>query len=238
MKHYYSILLFVLTACLLVQAAVAEPSRVFSQETSDIEAAGSISLDLDYPFSPVGATTGLRIGAFDGVVLINSHPETGTRMGFANSSSIGYKRFVNNKFAVYGVVSYYDDAVDSGTDFAIGAAYTVKSGTLTYNINPEIITDEVSGTRGLKNTVFVKGSVLVPLTAVKVGKASAIAEFNLENNNTLDSIINLGLRWAPRKDVTLDFVVYSDRGNPGAGANPPDSIEKGIPGWIKANIRF
>jgi len=234
-KRYFSILLFILLMFSLSQSVFAEPSRVFTQETTAIETAGSISLDLDYPFSDLGLTTGLRVAAFDGVVLINSHPETGTRTGFATSSSVGFKKIIQNNIAAYGVVSYYDDRVNSGTDIAIGAAYTVKSGTLTYNINPEFITDEVAGTRALKNTLFVKGSAMFPLAAVKIGKASVVAELNLENNSALDSIINLGMRWIPRKDITLDFVLYSDRGNPGGGA---DDIEKGIPGWIKANIQF
>jgi len=236
MRHYFSFPLFILLSLMLNQGVFAEPSRVFFQETADIEAAGSISLELDYPFGAHGLSAGLRTGAFDGVILINSHAEAGTRMGFARSS-VGYKRMIRKNIAAYGVLSYFDDKVNSGTDVAIGAAYTVKSGTLTYNINPELITDEVDGIRGSKNTIFIKGSAIFPLTTLTIGKASAIAEFNLVNNNKLDSIINLGLRWVPRKDVTLDFILYSDRGSPLVNANV-DDIDKGIPGWIKANIQF
>jgi hypothetical protein len=237
MKRYLSIPLFVFLVIMLNHSVFAGPSRVFTQETSAIEAKGAISLDIDYPFSTGGINTGLRMGAFDGVVLINSLPETGTGMGFGGSS-IGFKKVIQKDIAAYAVVSYnsYDvgGVSDSGTDFAIGAAYTVKSGTLTYNINPELITDKLVGNRGLKNTLFVKGSALFPLTQVKTGNATVIAELALENNDALDRIINLGLRWAPNKDITLDFIVYSDRGSP----NNVDSIEQGIPGWIKANIQF
>jgi|GEM_PF-4928402 len=234
MKTFYSLPLFALLALIFSNSVLAEPSRMFSQETSAIESAGSISLDLDYPFSTAGLATGLRVGAFDGVVLINSHPDFGTRMGLPGSS-VGFKKVIQNNIAAYGVVSYYSDANNSDTDFAIGAAYTATSGTLTYNINPELITDKVSGVnRGGKNTIFVKGSAQFPLTQVKTGKASVIAELALENNDAIDSVVNLGLRWAPRKDVTMDFVVYSDRGSP----NNIDNNEKGLPGWIKLNIQL
>lgn len=233
MNRYLSLPLFALLAVMFNQNVFAEPSRMFSQETSAIETDGSVSLDLDYAFLSYGWNTGLRMGAFDGVLLINSNPETGTNMGLVGSS-IGFKKLIQDNIAAYGVVSYYADAVDSYSDFAIGATYTAKSGTLTYNINPEFITDKLSGNRGTKNTVFVKGSVLFPLTQVKTGKASVIAELNLENNDALDSIVNLGLRWAPKKNMTMDFVVYSDRGSPGG----VDNNEKGLPGWIKVNLEF
>jgi len=235
MKTFYSLPLVALLALIFSSNVLAEPSRMFTQETSAIEAKGSISLDLDYNFASYAGATGLRLGAFDGVVLINSNPETGTNMGFS-ASSIGFKKMIQDKIAAYGIVSYYADPNNSDTDFAIGATYTATSGTLTYNINPELITNEVPGgaNRGAKNTIFVKGSAQFPLTQVKTGKASVIAELALENNNALDSIVNLGLRWAPRKDVTMDFVVYSDRGSP----NNIDNNEKGVPGWIKLNIQL
>ena len=233
MKNYYSLPLFALLVLFFCSSVLAEPSRMFTQETSAIEPKGSISLDLDYPFSSFGLSTGLRIGAFDGVVLINSNPDTGTNMGF-DTSSVGFKKMIQDKIAAYGIVSYYADQNNSNTDFAIGATYTATSGTLTYNINPELITDEISGNRGGKNTIFVKGSAQFPLTQVKTGNASVIAELALENSDALDSIVNLGLRWAPRKDVTMDFVVYSDRGSP----NNIDNNEKGVPGWIKLNIQL
>ena len=47
-----------MTAALLARGAFAEPSRLFSQETAGIETAGSIALDLDYPFSSAGLDTG------------------------------------------------------------------------------------------------------------------------------------------------------------------------------------
>lgn len=218
----------------------AEPSRVFIQETMAIESKDSVSVDLDYPLSGSGLAAGLRMGALDGVILINSESNVlDTRTGF-DASSVGFKKMVNNKVAAYGKISYFNVRNtlnnNSGTDIAIGFAYTAKNGTLTYNINPEFITDE-RGDRGLKDTIFLKAAAMIPLTGMKVGQASAIAEVALENNSNLDSIVNLGLRWVPRKDITLDFILYSDRGNPAVNGNV-DDVAKGIPGMIKANIRF
>ena len=88
MKAFFSIPLLAVLALMFNQGALAEPSRVFFQETADIEAEGSLSVDIDYPFRGYGATAGLRAGAFGGVVLINSHADAnGTRMGFSASSA-------------------------------------------------------------------------------------------------------------------------------------------------------
>ena len=235
MKSYIFTALFVVAAILFTQNTLSEPSRLFTQQTAAIEPNGSAALDLDYPFTGAGFVTGLRIGSFDGVVMINSHPETGTRTGF-DASSIGYKKPIGNNLSAYGVISYYHNEGPnySGTDFAIGAAYTATSGALTYNINPEFITDDQAGTRGLKNTLFLKGAILMPLSAIKANNSSFVAELDLENSSYLDTILNLGIRWKPRKDMTLDFVFCSNRNSPGG----VQSKEQGIPGWIKANIRF
>jgi len=230
---------------LLAQLALAEPSRVFYQETTAIEPNGSVSLDLYYPSSGTGGygyDAGLRIGAFGGVVLINSHPDFNeTRTGFRTSNA-GFKKMINKNIAAYGVLSYYNYDVnnnsDSGTDYAIGIAYSGSNGTLSYNLNPELISDNSQQTvRGGKDTLLLKGAVSVPLTSLKVSNASAIAEVILENNSNLDTITNLGLRWIPRKDITLDFILYSDRGSPAVSNNNKD-VDKGIPGMIKANILF
>ena len=233
-------LVILLTFCALNLAsllAIAEPTRTFTQETMRIGAKDSVSLDLDYPLSGNGMSAGLRIGVFDGVILINKESNIlGTRTGF-DTTSVGFKKLLNNKkLAAYGLVSYFNENNNTGTDIAVGLAYTVKNGTLTYNINPEFITDE-QGVRGNKDTLFLKGAVMVPLTGLKVGKASAIAEVALENNKNLDTIINLGLRWVPRNGITLDFILYSDRGNPAINGNV-DDVTKGLPGMIKANISF
>lgn len=221
----------------LTQVVSAEPSRVFFQETTAIEKQGSISLDVDYPFSSNGLTAGLRIGAFGGVVLINSHSNLATYTGFQTSSA-GFKKMINKQIAAYGVLSYFNNPADSGTDYAIGIAYTGSNGTLSYNLNPELISDNNQNTvRGGNDTLFLKGAISVPLTSLKVGNASAIAEVILENNSDLDTVTNLGLRWIPRKDVTLDFVLYSDRGSPAVNGNAKD-YNRGIPGMIKANILF
>lgn len=228
---------------LLAQVVSAEPSRVFFQETTAIEPQGSISLDVNYPGSDFGVTTGLRIGAFNGVVLINSHSDSsGTHTGFSTSSA-GFKKMINKQVAAYGVLSYFNydinNVSDSGTDYAIGIAYTGTNGTLSYNLNPELISDNSNQTvRGGKDTLYLKGAVSVPLTSLKIsGSTSAIAEVILENNSNLDTVTNLGLRWIPRKDITLDFILFSDRGSPAVSGNNKD-VMKGIPGMIKANILF
>lgn len=239
MKRFLIQALSVSLLLLLVQVASAEPSRVFFQETTAIEPNGSISLDLYYPSSGYGYNAGLRIGAFGGVVLINSHPDFNeTRTGFRTSNA-GFKKMINKNIAAYGVLSYFNDNVDSGTDYAIGVAFSGKTGTLSYNVNPELISDnKQQAPRGGKSTLFLKGAVSIPLTSLKIsGSTSAIAEVILEDSSDLDTVTNLGLRWIPRKDLTLDFILFSDRGSPAVNGNTKD-VQKGIPGMIKANILF
>ncbi len=219
---------------LALAAAVAAhadaPTRLLSQEMGHVAPDQSFSVDLDYQFTSTGLDGGLRIGAFGGEVLIDSKSLTdfdGSTLAFTN---IGYKANVAKNFAAYGLISYIN--VDNGTtsnsftDFGIGVAYTIDVGSgLSFNVNPELLTDD-TGIRGKDTTFFLRGGVKYDLP-VKT-KVSLIGEVALEDNDVLDTAVNLGARWEPRKGVTIDFIIYNDMGDNGS--------TKGGPGAIRANI--
>jgi hypothetical protein len=228
-------------------AAQAEPSRLFSQETG--ETSKDLSIDLDYNGAPnsVGVAAGLRAGAFGGEMLVNS--KTGAALdgsGF-NTSNVGFKMGIGNGLAVYGILAYGKNEVSTpaippfipattttvkSTDFAVGAAFTMRQGqNLLLNANAEIVTDDGGfNGRGDKNTLFIKlgGGYYMPATAN--GRFSFIGEAVIENSDFLDTVINLGMRWEPRKNATIDFVVFNERGDYGSST--------GIPGTIRANFAF
>ncbi|MES0326882.1 MAG: hypothetical protein ABUK13_01710 [Gammaproteobacteria bacterium] len=234
-KTIHSLLFVSLSAVATASAQAADTSRIFFEQTATTLSKGDVSVDLEYSFISAGVATGIRAGAFGGEIMLNSASDTHT--GFANSS-IGYKKSIGKGLAAYGIVSYFDDGTvaNSSTNIAVGAAYTMKSGDITLNINPELVSDDSiapAGPRAGKNTVFVKGLAAYKLKQVPV---SLVAEVILDNNAALERVINLGARWQPKKNLTVDMIVYSDLGSSGvAGAN----VEyKSIPGYVIVNYLF
>jgi len=185
----------------LSSAAYAAPTRTLFTETAETAADSYISIDLEYQFSENGTGTAARIGAFNGEVLLNV-----TNSGFA-ASSIGYKKVIGENLAAYGILSYLNDDRITGSflDIAIGAAYTIKSGDVTFNLNGEFITDDSETQRGGDNTIFLKGAAIIPLNTTKKD-LSLIAEVALENNDFIDTSTALGIRWQPAARLTTDFI--------------------------------
>jgi hypothetical protein len=210
----------------------AEPGRLLSQETAAV-AASEVSLDLDYNGAPqsVGLAAGLRIGAFGGEVLVNAKPPTTLDGSGFVSSNIGYKRVLMPRVAAYGIVAYENpDNAPSTSDVAIGAAYTLTYRDVLLNVNAEVVTDaDGNNNRGDRTTLFVKGGAGYPI-ATGAGRVTLIMEMVAESNSALDPVLNLGARWQPRRNVTLDFVVLNERGDNGA--------HSGLPGAVRLNIGF
>ena len=239
-KTIHSLLFVSLSAIATTSAQAADTSRLFTSETANTLKKGAVSLDLEYDFSAAtsaGVATSLRTGAFGGEIMLNSASDD--HSGFAGTS-IGYKKSIGKGLAAYGVVSHYDDGdpgapvITSATNFAVGAAYTLKSGALTYNLNPEFVTDDGGlNNRGDKSTLFIKGSVQYKLKKVPV---SLVAEVVLDNNSNVvapvERNISLGARWQPKKNLTLDFIVYHD-----TGLVNVDEIT-GLPGYVIVNYLF
>jgi len=214
-----------LLATSITSTAFAEPTRTFFSETAKTANDGSISLDLEYQFVKNGFGTGLRIGAFDGEVLLNV-----TNTGFA-ASSIGYKKMINNDIVAYGILSHRnneDNNSDSFTDIAIGAAYTLSLKNLSFNFNGEFITDDSESQWGGDNTLFLKAAMILPIKSTKFN-TSFIAEVALENNDFIDTLFALGLRWKPSNRLTTDLIFHVDDGN---------NETSGIPGYVKLNFVF
>jgi hypothetical protein len=223
-----------LIGCLSLLAAAslqAEPSRLLSQETAAL--ASDVSLDFDYNGAPqsVGFAAGLRIGAFGGEVLVNAKPSTTLDGSGFVSSNIGYKKVLMPRLAAYGIVAYDNpDNAPSTFDVAVGAAYTLAYRDVLLNLNAEVVTDEDGrNERGDKTTLFIKGGAGYPIDT-GAGRVMLIMELVAESNTSLDPVLNLGARWQPRKNITVDFVVLNERGDNGS--------HSGLPGAVRLNIGF
>lgn len=217
-------------------AAHAEPTRLVSQELGRVAPADSVSADLEYVFLSTGVTGGLRIGAFGGEVLLNARNTAALDGSDLAITNLGYKVPIGPGVAVYGLLSYArvgapgGGASVSATEIGLGLAYTLREGPLTVNVNPEILTDDDNAFRGGDTTLFIRGGALYALPVRMPGRLSLLGEIILENSDVLDTTINLGARWEPRKDVTIDFVMFNDQGDAGD--------VQGIPGAVKVNIAF
>jgi len=236
MKKQILKLLFASAVALASTFAQAEPSRLFSQELGEV--GKDISVDLDYVISS-GLTGGVRIPAFGGEVMVNTKNLADLASSGLLTTGFGYKAVVTRGFAVYGILSYDKfDAPgpgvnpDATTDFAIGAAYTMRQGNnLILTINPEIVSDDLGANgRGDDNTLFLKTGIGYVLPDQRNGKMTLIGEVIAENSDFLDTTFNVGVRWE-RKNITLDAVLVNNRGDLGGGNN-------GIPGAIRVNIGF
>jgi hypothetical protein len=215
---------------LAATSAQAEPTRLFSQEIA--EATKEVSVDLDYGLAgSVGLAGGLRIGAFGGEVLVNAKNDLDLAGSGFSGGNIGYKRVVVPNLAVFGVLAHDNpDGAPSTTDFAIGAAYTMRMKELLLNASLEYVTDDdgVNG-RGDDNTMFLKlgAGYAIPSNA---GRFTVIGELVLEDNDALDTVFNLGLRWEVRRNINVDFVIVNDRGDNGS--------RSGLPGAVRLNLAF
>ena len=225
-KIIHFVLFLSLLAITTISAQAADTSRIFFEQTATTLAKDTVSVDLEYSFISAAPATGVRVGAFGGEVMLNSAADTVSGFTF---SSVGYKRSLQKGLSAYGIISYFDDEATavSSTDIALGVAYTLKTGDITLNVNPEFVTSDDVAIRGGKNTVFVKGSAAFNL---KDTGTSLVAEVILNNNSFVETGINLGARWQPKNNVTVDLIVYSD-----AGAN---GSTKGLPGYIIVNMLF
>jgi hypothetical protein len=230
-KHPWKLLLgsTALAAASVVQAE--PPTRLFVQETGEVSK--EMSIDLDYNLGPSssGLAGGLRIGAFGGEVLLNSKTDLSLDGSGFDGSNIGYKAMVMPNLAAYGILSHEKvEGFPSTTNFAIGASYTMRIDRLMLNGNVEYVTDDQGfNGRGDESTLFLKGGVgyLIPSN---YGRFTAIGELVLEDNDFLDTVVNLGLRWEPRKNISVDFVLVNERGDNGS--------MNGLPGAVRLNIVF
>lgn len=222
-KFNYFRLLLPLTLLTSTQV-MAEPTRTFFTETSEIAAKDSVSIDLEYSFISLGTSTSIRLGKLAGEVLVNM-----SNTGFPGSS-LGYKGALSDSLSVYGLISTVSAGTPSVsyTDVGLGVAYSVPFEDININLNGEFVTDDSNSVRGGDNTLFIKAAMQVPFT-LDNSPASLIVEMVLENNDFLESGASFGVRWLPVPKLTTDFVFFVDNGSNDAS---------GFPGYIKLNYMF
>jgi hypothetical protein len=215
-------------------AQAVEPSRLFSMETAEVSK--EVSVDLDYMVATLplsnGFTGALRIGAFGGEVLVNTKNTNDLAFSGFLGTNAGFKKPLGRNLAVYGILSYdKPEGSPATTDFAIGAAYTLRQGNLVLTINPELVTDDGGfNGRGEENTLFIKAGAAFALPSTSAGKFTLIGEIIAENSDFLDTGFNVGVRWEPRRNVTLDLVFLREFGDLGSST--------GFPGAVRLNVAF
>lgn len=205
-----------IAAALLTGQSQAEPTRAFTLETARTAEDGSFSVDL---INTVNSVHQVRFGAFQGEVLIN--PD-----GAGVNPSVGYKRILNDTFAVFGTLGLNSqDGADN--EFLIGGAFSSKAEQISLNAN---------ATLGSQNddTVFSVGAgAFLPLEASgKLSKFQVGAELFVSNGDNSEIGFNLGGRWAPRESVTVDLLLL---------AKPP--VKKAdtffaTPAGVRINVAF
>ena len=227
MNNFFTIGLFALLTSTLASLADATPTRTFFAETPGIAADGSVSVDLEYSAFSTGISTGARIGAPYGEVLINNSTSV---LPF---TSIGYKGAIKENLAAYAILSYINIEATAtttsanATDIALGISYAIENEDFTINLNGEFITDDTGAFRGAKNTIFLKSAVDIPIDYA-LANSSVIAELIIENNPAISNAVVLGMRWQPTESFTTDLIFYRD----------VDSRIFSVPGYVKMNLVF
>lgn len=230
--------LLIATTALAATTAQAEPTRLLNQETAEI--AKDVTVEFDYNIATNGVAPTVRAGAFGGEVLLNTKSVVAVGNSGFGATNVGYKLGVGNGLAVYGFFSYNKVETGTGTaaattkntDLAVGAAFTLRQGqNLILNANAEFVTDDGGfNGRGDKNTLFVKlgGGYILPPSAN--GQFTLMGGLEIENSDVpaIDTVLTLGVRWAVRKNVTVDFLVFNDMGDAGSSHGIPSVARLGV----------
>lgn len=192
-------LLALITTTLLASTAHAEaPSTIFNQEMANVVSSGSINLDVYNPGS-----TQLRIGAFSGEVI-----------GDVSNQTLLYKKKLAQTFAAYGGLGITTNTAGTSTNtMVLGAAYTNKSDSVIFNVNP-VITN-TAGT----STVGVNLGAFMPLdkSTSYPGKLFPGLSVNVPLSPSGNAVILLGVRWEVKSNLTVEAGLY----NTGSGLQFP-----------------
>ena len=232
-------------ALLMSSAAMAEPTRGFTQERAGAAESGTVSVDMGWTreLNQTGmpVTFGVRGGLGAGELLINRlDPATG-QAGMIQRASIGYKfPFMNDMLAVYGGISFndWDENADeasavqdeSTTTINFGVAYTQAFGPVSINVNPEIHVADSEDEDGELIRVGAGVFYGIPNTGWSLGLEYNFIDGEFDNAADFDDdSLHLGARWAANDNATLDIVFFEDRG---------DQDRLSIPGLVQLNVRF
>ena len=184
-------LLILLSPVLLASGAHAEPpSSIFNQEMANVVASGNINLDLYNPGS-----TQLRIGAFSGELIAD-----------VSNDTMLYKKNLSASFAAYGGLGITTNTAGASTNtMVLGAAYTSKSDSVIFNVNPVI-----TNTAG-NSTVEVNLGAFMPLEkgSSYPGRLLPGMSINLPVSPSGNSVILLGVRWEVKSNLTVEAGLYN-----------------------------
>lgn len=198
--HQNVTLLTLIGTTLFGGTALAEaPSNMFNQEMANVVSSGSINLDLYNPGS-----TQLRIGAFSGELISDISNQT-----------LLYKKNLSRSFAAYGGLGITTTGGGTSTNtMVLGAAYTSKSDSVIFNVNP-VLTNS-----GGTSTVDVNLGVFMPLDkgSSYPGRLLPGLSANLPiSPSGGNSVILLGVRWEIKSNLTVEAGLY----NTGSGLQFP-----------------
>ncbi|MCF6235802.1 MAG: hypothetical protein L3J70_05425 [Gammaproteobacteria bacterium] len=192
MKKLSSSIIFGLSVMGFNLSAVAEePTRMFSLEQGATAEQGSISIDL---YDSVKSNQQVRAGIWSGEVVISR-------------AGVGYKRVIMPDLAVYGLVGI-DTAEGKDSTFLAGGSYS-----LMLDRNFSVTANFELGTAGIDNDlefgVGVGAYVSLP-DADELGEIKLGGELVLSSADNTEAAIQLGARWMPRENITIDLLVFNN----------------------------
>ncbi len=168
-----------------------EPTRMFSLEQGATAKQGSISIDL---YDSVRNNQQIRTGIWGGEAVISQE-------------GIGYKHVVMPNLAVYGQVAI-DTADNADSRFLAGSSYTLMLN------NDFAVTGNVElGNAGIDNDVELgigAGAYFTLPNSGQLNKIKLGGELLLSTADDTEVGIQLGVRWLPRDNITVDLLIYND----------------------------
>lgn len=194
-----SLLLLTLLPISAIQAG--EPSAMFGQELASISKPDEINLDV-YSLAP---NNYIRVGLDDGEVMVD----------YSGAQSLSYKWFINDSLALYGGLGINAGVTD---EVIIGAAYTINTDNIRFNINPVMNAGGATTQSDLYLGAFMK------FDGLKDKEMMFGAQFHSDITAGTNAA-TVGLRWLARKNVTIDLALFNT-----------DLVE--FPGVFAINIAF
>ncbi len=190
-----------------------EPTRMFTLEQGATAEQGSISIDL---YDSIRNNQQIRTGIWGGEAMISQ-------------GGMGYKQVIIPNLAVYGQVAI-NTADGADSSFIAGGSYTLMPN------NSVAITGSVElGNTGADNDFALgigAGAYFTLPNAGKLNKIKLGGELLLSSADDTEVGIQLGVRWLPRDNITVDLLIFN---------NDVSKATEGAlqtPAGIRANLSF
>jgi len=198
---------------LSLNTTAGEPTRMFSLEQGVTAEQGSISIDL---YDSVKNNQQIRTGIWGGEAVISQ-------------GGIGYKHVIIPNLAVYGQVAI-DTAKDADSRFLAGSSYTLMP-----NSDFAITGNVELGNTGIDNDFELGIGAGAYFTLPNVGKLNKVklgGELLFSTADNTEIGIQLGVRWLPRDNITVDLLIYNDD----VSKTTDGALQ--TPAGIRANLSF